>query len=103
MSTRNSLKYFEQIYNKTYNNTLKYVICRCNNLNDVDDIIQETYLEFYRALKGEKEISNEQSYIIAIAKTKITKRFRINDNSTTLTKFQETSYDEFNFDLDARH
>ena len=43
MSTQKSLKEFEQIYNDTYDNVLKYVICKSNNLNDVDDIIQETY------------------------------------------------------------
>ena len=54
MSTRKSLKLFEQIYNETYNNTLKYIVCKCNNLNDIDDIIQDTYLEFFRVLKVEK-------------------------------------------------
>ena len=51
MSTRKTLKLFEQIYNETYNNTFRYVICKCNNLNNIDDILQDTYLEFYRILK----------------------------------------------------
>ena len=79
MSTRKTLRIFEKIYNETYNNTLKYIICRCSNLSDVDDIIQETYLEFYRVLKEKREILDKQAYIITIAKNKIIKYFKSNE------------------------
>ena len=48
MSTQKILKEFEIIYKNTYNKILKYVICKCSNLDDVNDIIQETYIEFYK-------------------------------------------------------
>ena len=51
MSTQKILKEFEIIYKNTYNKILKYVICKCSNLDDVNDIIQETYIEFYKKLK----------------------------------------------------
>ena len=73
MSTQKALRKFEKIYNNTYNNVRKYIICKCYNLNDVDDIIQETYMELYKKLKEKKEISNYQSYLITIAKNKINK------------------------------
>lgn len=103
MSTQKPLKTFEQIYNDTYNTTLKYIICRCSNLNDVDDIIQETYLELYRVLKKRKEILDKQAYIIAIAKNKIIKYFKANENMKTISIFQENSDDEFTIDLDSRY
>ena len=43
MSTRKTLKEFEKIYKDTYNTTLKYLICKCYNLDDINDIIQETF------------------------------------------------------------
>lgn len=103
MSTQKSLKIFEQIYNETYNNTLKYTICRCSNLNDVDDIMQETYLEFYRALKSEKEILDNQAYLITIAKNKIIKYFKLNKKTSTISIFQERDKEDYIIDLDSRY
>lgn len=104
MSTQKSLKEFEQIYNDTYDNVLKYVICKSNNLNDVDDIIQETYLEFYKVLKSGKEILDKKNYIIAIAKNKITKYFKSNEKVNNVSIFQKNSDDEdFLIDLDSRY
>ena len=63
------LKEFEEIYKQTYKQTLKYIICKCNNLEDVNDIIQDTYVELYKKLKKEKEvvIDNINEYIIVIS------------------------------------
>lgn len=103
MSTQKTLKIFEKIYNETYNNTLKYIICKCGNLNDVDDIIQETYLEFYRVLKEKKHISDKQAYIITIAKNKIIKYFKSNEKIKMISIFQENSNQKSIIDIDARY
>lgn len=102
MSTQKSLKEFEQIYNDTYDNVLKYVICKSNNLNDVDDIIQETYLEFYKILQSEKEILDKKSYIITIAKNKIIKNYKMNGTNNNISLFQEKNEEEYIVDIDAR-
>ena len=44
MTSPNNLKQFDKIYNLTYNHVLKYIICKCSNIEDVNDIIQETYM-----------------------------------------------------------
>ena len=103
MSTQKFLKKFEKIYNETYNNTLKYVICKCNDLDDVDDIIQETYLELYRVIKDRKAILNYQAYIITIAKNKMIKYFKSNKKVTTISIFQESNDEAFTIDLDSRY
>ena len=71
MSTQETLEEFEKIYQKTYDITLKYVICKCSNLEDVNDIIQEIYIELYKTLKNEKEIKDINAFIHGIAKNKI--------------------------------
>ena len=38
MSTLIKLNNFEKIYNKTYNKVLRYIICKCQNLEDVNEI-----------------------------------------------------------------
>ena len=61
MITKVNLKQFNEIYNKTYNQTLKYIICKCSNIEDVNDIIQETYLELYKAINNKKAPLSEQT------------------------------------------
>ena len=103
MGTHKFLKKFNKIYNETYNNTLKYIICKCNNLNDVDDIIQETYLELYRIIKDKKEVINYQAYIITIAKNKIIKYYKSNEKIKIISIYRENDKEEFTIDIDSRH
>ena len=79
MSTHITLKNFEEIYNNTYKATSRYVICKCANLDDANDIIQNTYLELYSILKRKSiiELDNITSYVIGIAKKKIIKHYGI--------------------------
>ena len=66
---------FEKIYNDTYNRTLKYVVIKCNNIDDINDIMQETYLELLNKMKRNKleKVENIDNYILGIA-TNIIKR-----------------------------
>ena len=44
MASGNNLNKFNKIYNETYSDVLKYVIIKCHDINDANDIIQEVYL-----------------------------------------------------------
>lgn len=101
MSTQKLLKKFERIYQDTYKHTLKYIICKCNNLNDVDDIIQETYLELFKVIQENRKIENYQSYIITIAKNKTIKYFELHKKTNTISIFQENDNEKYMIDLDA--
>lgn len=70
-----SLKKFNEIYDKTYNNVLKFVVCKCSNMEDVNDIIQEIYIELYKKITKYNEIQNIESYILGIAKNKVNKHY----------------------------
>lgn len=87
MSTQKILKEFEIIYKNTYNKILKYVICKCSNLDDVNDIIQETYIEFYKKLKENKKIQDKQAFIIGIAKNKIMKYINQKENINKIWEY----------------
>lgn len=80
------LKEFEEIYKQTYKQTLKYIICKCNNLEDVNDIIQDTYVELYKNLKKEKEldIDNINAYIIGISKNIVKKYYKNKREKTSI-------------------
>ena len=44
MSTQIQEKDFENIYQNTYNKLLKYIVIKCNNIDDINDILQDTYV-----------------------------------------------------------
>lgn len=76
MFEQKNLKLFEEIYNKTYNSLLKYVILKCSNMDDVNDIIQDTYLEFYNKLLKNTKIKDYNSYLRGICKNIIRKHYK---------------------------
>ena len=67
---------FDSIYKNTYQNILKYIVCHSMNIGDVNDILQETYLELYQIL-DRKTVSKEKigAFLIGIAKNKIKKHY----------------------------
>lgn len=72
-----NLKQFNRIYDETYNQVLKYIVCKCSNMEDINDIIQETYIEFYNAIIKNEKIEDVHKYIIGIAKNKINKYYTL--------------------------
>ena len=69
------LNEFNEVYNKTYDLVLKYVVCKCNNVDDINDIIQDAYIALYKQLLKNNDIDNINNYVIGIAKNKINKYY----------------------------
>lgn len=72
MSTQEALDKFQKVYDETYDDILKYVVCNISSIQDVSDIIQEIYLAVYKKIK--KDITKE--YVLGIAKHKIKDYYR---------------------------
>ncbi len=91
---------FENLYQTTYDNTLRFIVIKCNNIEDINDIIQDTYIELYRKLKKSDlniDSKDEKNYIIGIAKNIIKRNYRKIKN-----KNNEISLDEFeNIEINA--
>ena len=67
---------FKKIYDETYSNILRYIIIKTSNINEVNDIIQETYLELWNILNRRVLIEeNINSFMIGIANNKIKKHY----------------------------
>ena len=60
---------FREIYEKTYNKTLRFIIIKSKNLDDINDILQDTYFEFLKILNKNPNIDIESidNFIIGIA------------------------------------
>ena len=72
-------KVFIKIYDETYNNLCKYVVLKCGNAVDVPDIVQNTYMLFYRTLKKKYNIEKPTEYLFKIAKNEINKFYAVKE------------------------
>lgn len=88
-----------EIYDQTYDDILRYIISKCNSIEDVQDIIQNVYFNFYKAIK-KREIKDFRKYLFKIAKNEIYKTYGIMYLAkTTVPIFSLSSEDiEFNND-----
>lgn len=102
MSTHDALKNFEQIYEDTYNVLLNFIICKCSNLDDVNDILQDVYLDLYKILEKEKNIDDYRNFVIGIAKNKIKKYFSLKNKIKSISIFQQVDDEEIIIDIDAK-
>lgn len=66
---------FEKTYEDTYEQLLKFVIIKCYNISDIDDIIQDTYIELYKVMKRKKKIDNIHTFILGIASNVIKRHY----------------------------
>ena len=109
--SRIDLENFEEIYNSTYNNTLKYIVCNCSNIDDVNDIVQDTYVELYKILQKRKyiELEKVQNYIIGIAKNRLRKYYGMVYKFKTLSifvnndlkEYEISNYEKFDMEIDV--
>lgn len=76
-------KDFKEIYETTYSQILKFIVINCYDFNDVNDIIQDTYIEFLNKIKKGLEVDSIQAYLSGIAKN-IIKRHYFNKKKLTL-------------------
>lgn len=90
MTSQLNLNKFNEIYNKTHKDLLKYVIIKCHDVSSTGDIIQETYLELWNILnKKELKDTNIKSYLIGIANNKIKKHYTILKKIKTISLFEK--------------
>ncbi len=95
MAKKETLKEFEKVYNATYNDITKYVVCHCKNITDVEDILQNIYCSVYNILLKEKMITKE--YMLGIAKHKIKDYYRFCYNEKWMTLFFNKEEQEYNY------
>lgn len=89
MINQTSLEKFNKIYDQTYKDIEKYVVCKCNNMEDVNDIIQDTYIEVYKKIVKNELNNSTNSYIIGIAKNKLKKYYGLLYKIKRITIFKK--------------
>ena len=102
MGARVEEKDFEEIYAQTYLHTFKFITIHCYNIADLNDILQDTYVEFYKILRRKRnlQIENTQAYINGIAKNVI-KRYGCKKKMVCLVNDENENIDVADtFDLE---
>ena len=94
MASQVNLEKFNDIYDKTYSDVMKYVIVKCHNINDANDIIQDVYFELWKILNKKEVVdTNIKSFLIGIAINKIKKHYSIVQRFKTISFFDKDSND----------
>lgn len=62
--------YFNKVYDDTISKLTRFVVSRCGNILDVEDILQNIYARFYQriAKKGHEDIESPEAFLVNIAK-----------------------------------
>lgn len=107
MSAQIKVENFEEIYKQTYNNVLKFIVVKCNNIDDINDVLQDTYIELFNKIKKEKiiNIENINSYIFGICNNILKRHYhrRKKENIISFYNDDESENEEIigdNFDLE---
>lgn len=82
---------FEELYKKLYTPLYRYVLSKCQDRALVDDICQQTFLNFYQALPRYVLEKSPLAYLFTIAK-----RLLINHKEKkTFTSFDEAFFENY--------
>lgn len=79
MVDQNITSFFNEIYDSTNKQALSFVAAKCSNLEDISDILQETYMEVYKVIakRGVDYIENGEAFVIKIAKQKVYRHYSL--------------------------
>ena len=105
MVDQETLKEFDLLYESTYFDVSKYVVCKCSKPDDVEDILQNIYLAVFKAIS--KNVNVTKEYILGIAKNKVKDYYRFNYKEKIISLFsskddiQEIDIPDVDTDIEA--
>lgn len=72
---------FNKIYDETYSSVFKFILSKIDNIDYVEDIMQNVYLNFYKVLekKGIDYFDSNISYLIKLSKSELFKYYSLKD------------------------
>lgn len=67
--------YFEDVYNKSFDELKRYAAINIKNINNLRDLLQDVYMDFYKLLKkiNPNDIQDEKALLYTICKRKLIK------------------------------
>lgn len=105
MSVLSTDEYFNQVYEATIKAVSRYVVSKCGDLSDVEDILQNVYSRFYQRIskKGYEDIESAEAFLVNIAKfeckTFFTSFTKIKNRFTHIADFSDEEYVKMDAEL----
>lgn len=89
-------EYFNRVYDDTNNAVSRFVVSKCGNLNDAEDIIQNVYTRFFRRIseKGYDDIESPEAFLINIAKFECRTYFSVKKKNDKVSSFADYTEEE---------
>jgi len=94
---------FTEIYNSTYDDIYRYVLSKCRNSDDIPDIMQNTYLNFYSRMSKNADIKEPIKYLVQTAKHELYKFYGIwnlsSKNIPVYSKSEDENFEDIEREL----
>ncbi len=89
-------EYFNRVYEQTNKSVSRYVVSKCGDFQDAEDIIQNIYTRFYRRItqKGYEDIESPEAFLINIAKFECRTYFSGKKKNDKVTSFSDYTEEE---------
>ncbi len=83
--------YFNEVYDNTINSLTKYVISKCGNILDAEDLLQNIYARFYQRIlkKGYADIENAEAFLISVAKFELKSYYTFHKKNNVSDSFSD--------------
>lgn len=77
LATEQKQRQFREVYDATYPDVWRYVVTRCASSADVADLVQNTYLNYYRRQlsAGHGQIDHPGRYLLRIARSELVRHY----------------------------
>ena len=84
-------EYFNTVYSQTFNSVSRFVISKCGNILDSEDILQNVYTRFFMRIKkkGFEDIENSEAFLINVAKFECRNYFGVLKKRSKTSAFAE--------------
>ncbi len=69
----NPTSYFNDVYDATYDELRRYAVIKARRVQDVEDLLQNTYARFYQHIcrHGSSVIENARSYLVTVLRREL--------------------------------
>ena len=97
--------HFLAVYDETYDDIKRFAAARCEDPEDLSDILQDTYLDYFRLIqkRGTDYASSPRAVLYEIAKRKIFRSYSLKKKLSVFVPLSSADRDEQeNFPADAQ-
>ena len=95
-------RHFEEVYEKTKRSVTLYLISKCKGFDDINDVLQEVYMEYFRTIqrKGIEYVDDEEAFLIALCKRKLASYYSFWDRIANRASLDVTAVSEIKDHMD---